>query len=193
MNRLFTGKRTALFLLLTITALLAAACSGDAGDRGPAGAAGPAGADGAPGAAGAAGDRGPTGPTGPAGAAGAAGSAGADGAAGAVGKPGDPGPRGVAGESTHAAVALSAWTVEANAAVDITAYLTGFDADETIFVDIQFPADGGTLALGRVTTDASGTATFNVTHAGLAAGLHAVLATGGKGGKDSAALVSVVK
>ena len=112
---------------------------------------------------------------------------------GPVGKPGDPGPRGVTGESTHAAVALSAWTVAANAAVDITAYLTGFDADETIFVDLQFPTDGTTLALGRVTTDASGTATFNVTHAGLAAGLHAVLATGGKGGKGSAALISVVK
>ncbi|MDA1173666.1 MAG: hypothetical protein O2826_04005 [Chloroflexi bacterium] len=173
MNRFFTTKRLALILTLTIMSLLVAACSGDDGTIGPAG------ADGAAGPAGAAG---------PVGAAGARGSAGADGAAGAAGSRGSAGPAGAFGadgESTTAGVTLSVNAVAQGTAADVSVWLTGFNATESITVTLVAP-DGSTSV--QTTTASAGLATATISPTLLGKGLHGVIAEGNAGSKASAAL-----
>ena len=179
MNRFFTTKRLALILTLTIMSLLVAACSGDVGNTGPAGAAGSAGADGA------AGPAGPVGPAGSRGPAGADGAAGAKGAAGARGPAGPAGAFGADGESTTAGVALSVNSVAQGTAADVSVWLTGFNATESITVTLVAP-DGSTSV--QTTTASAGLATATISPTLLGKGLHGVIAEGNAGSKASTAL-----
>jgi len=179
MNRFFTTKRLALILTLTIMSLLVAACSGDDGTIGPAG---PAGADGAAGPAGAAG---PVGAAGARGSAGADGAVGADGAAGSRGSAGPAGAFGADGESTTAGVTLSVNAVAQGTAADVSVWLTGFNATESITVTLVAP-DGSTSV--QTTTASAGLATATISPTLLGKGLHGVIAEGNAGSKASAAL-----
>jgi hypothetical protein len=179
MNRFFTTKRLALIVSLTIMSLLVAACAGDAGEVGTAGPAGAAGADGAAGAAG------PVGPAGARGPAGAAGAAGSDGSAGSRGPSGPAGAFGADGESTTAGVALSVNSVVQGTAADVSVWLTGFGATESITVTLVAP-DGSTSS--QSATASAGLATVMISPTLLGKGLHGVVVEGNAGSKTSTAL-----
>jgi len=190
MNRFFTAKHMALILLVTIMSMLLAACTGDAGavgNTGPAGAPGAGGAEGPAGPQGPAGARGKagSGDDGKAGADGADGKAGARGATGGKGATGAPGQPGADGESTTAGVTVSPNSVAAGTASDVSVWLTGFGATESITVTLTAP-DGSTS--DQTATAANGIASVSISPTLLSKGLHSVSATGGAGSRASAAL-----
>ena len=80
-------------------------------------------------------------------------------------------------------------SVAADAALNLTAYATGWEAGEQVDIELIFP-DGTPLPWVSGTASSAGVASMTLTHAGLAAGVYSVQATGDKGGKASAALVS---
>jgi hypothetical protein len=193
MNRFFTAKHMALILLVTIMSMLLAACAGDAGAVGNTG---PAGAPGAGGAEGPAGPQGPAGARGKAGsgddgkagadgASGASGARGASGATGAKGGTGAPGQPGADGESTTAGVTVSPNSIAAGSAADVSVWLTGFGATESITVTLTAP-DGSTS--DQTATAANGIASVSISPTLLSKGLHSVSATGSAGSRASAAL-----
>jgi hypothetical protein len=203
MNRFFSAKGMALVLLVAVMSLLLAACAGadgssgaqgpkgDQGDQGQQGGQGdtgrdgPTGRNGADGGDGKNGKAGADGKDGKNGTNGKAGSNGSNGSNGADGRPGAPGPQGEAGWSN---IDLASMSATADSAISITAYLTGWSDGEVVSVQLVSP-DGSTADLEGATTPGSGVSTVTLTHAGVAAGVYSVEATGSSGGKASAALV----
>ena len=94
-----TGITVALLLVVALSLVLLAACTGTTGPQGTGGEKGSAGASGAAGPQGPQGPQGPAGPAGAQGLAGPTGSAGERGAAGAAGVAGPTGPQGSAGSA----------------------------------------------------------------------------------------------
>ena len=198
MNRFFSAKGMALVLLVAIMSLLLAACSdgadgaagaqgpkGDQGDQGQQGDRGDTGRDGPTGRNGADGKDGKNGKAGADGKDGSAGKAGKAGKDGSDGRPGAPGPQ---GETGHSNIDLASMSATADSALSITAYLTGWEASEVVTIQLVSP-DGSSADLEGATAPDSGVATVTLTHAGVAAGVYSIEATGSSGGKASAALV----
>jgi hypothetical protein len=185
MNRFFSAKGMALVLLVAVMSLLLAACAGADGSSGAQGPKGDQGDQGQQGDRGDTGRDGPTGRNGADGGDGGDGGDGSDGKDGEDGRPGDPGPTGEPGWSN---IDLSSMNVTANSAISITAYLTGWEPNEVVSIELVFP-DGSTANLEGATVPSSGNASVSLTHAGGAAGVYSIEATGNSGGKASAALV----
>ena len=83
---------------------------------------------------------------------------------------------------------LASMSATADSALSITAYLTGWEASEVVTIQLVSP-DGSSADLEGATAPDSGVATVTLTHAGVAAGVYSIEATGSSGGKASAALV----
>jgi type IV pilus biogenesis protein CpaD/CtpE len=82
-------------------------------------------------------------------------------------------------------VTLSASSVAQGTAADVSVWLTGFNAAESITVTLVAP-DGSTIV--QTATASAGLATAIISPALLGKGLHGVIAEGNAGSKASAAL-----
>jgi hypothetical protein len=82
-------------------------------------------------------------------------------------------------------VTLSSNSVAQGTAADVSVWLTGFGASESITVTLVAP-DGSTM--DQSVTASNGAASVSISPTLLSTGLHQVVAVGNGGSKDSAAL-----